>query len=78
MNDEKIKNLVDEILIFPATLLLIIVLYLWFASIIYGANKLTSSLNALLTKYYNLVFVSSIIILKNIFFYKPKFLKKFI
>jgi hypothetical protein len=75
MNDEKIKKLVDEILIFPATFLLIIVLYLWVVSIVYGFNSVIPSLNALLTEYYNLVFISSIILSTFFVFIDKKFLK---
>jgi hypothetical protein len=74
--NEKIKELVEEILIFPATFLLIIVLYIWVVSIIYGVNNLISYLNALLTKYYNLVFILSIILSIFFVFIDKKFLKK--
>jgi hypothetical protein len=74
--NEKIKELVEEILIFPTTFLLIIVLYIWVVSIIYGVNNLISYLNALLTEYYNLVFILSIILSIFFVFIDKKFLKK--
>jgi hypothetical protein len=71
--NERIKNLIDKILIFPSSFLLIIVLYIWFATIINGPNNLIPSLNVLLTNII-WVFILSIILSISLIFIEKKFL----